>query len=134
MDVTCRRCREPWEAYYLRHDMHWWWCHGCGQSVQRSSDGQWTPKSTDADARRRAERCEHAEVELEIEPATNGEVPPQVRAWTEAGQPGWLRFVAAGHGCPDCYGTTPPPAEPLDAATLDKIDVATEGMAFSGWF
>lgn len=25
-------------------------------------------------------------------------------------------------------------AEPLDAAMLDKIDVATEGMAFSGWF
>jgi hypothetical protein len=71
---------------------------------------------------------------LEIEPAANGQVPDQVRAWIEQGQPGWLRYLTTGRGCPDCHGRRrPTPAAQLSARELDAIDTATEGMAFDDW-
>ena len=131
MDVTCRRCREPWDTHHLRFDMHWWWCHGCQRSVLPNGSGGYTLKNRPGFAEYRP--CPHTDVELQIESADNGETPEQVRAWIEQGQPGWLRFVTSGLGCPSCHGTTPQPVAPLTATELDDIDVATEGQAFTDW-
>jgi hypothetical protein len=69
--------------------------------------------------------------EIQIEPADNGEVPPDVRADYERPnpKPGWLNFVALGKGCPSCHGKPERQTrtEQLSFAELDDIDVATEG-------
>src|SRR6266545_68162 len=40
MDITCRKCGEPWEAAYLRHELAWYICWH-GWTVQRWSTGVW---------------------------------------------------------------------------------------------
>ena len=38
MDVTCRKCGEPWEVAYLRHEVAWYTCRH-DRTVQRQSTG-----------------------------------------------------------------------------------------------
>ena len=129
MDVRCRRCGEPWEAYGLRHDMSWHTCDACGRTVVPASGGGYRLTGVDSTA----VYCDHAAVTRHIEPANNGQVPDQVHRWYQQGQPGWLRFVASGLGCPYCHGDKPhdPPPQ-LSLADLDDLDAATEGT-FVDW-
>ena len=132
MDIICARCREPWDAHHLRHDMHRWRCTGCHRSVQPDGSGGLALQNRPAPWET-PPSCPHPHAVLEIDPAADGQVPDQVQAWTEHGQPGWLRYVTAGLGCPDCHGTDPGPVEPLSDAERDDIDTATEGAAFDDW-
>jgi hypothetical protein len=122
MDISCRRCGEPWEAYGLRHDMSWHVCDSCGRAVDPAPNG-WQLAMVETNA----VYCDHPAVTRCVEPAGNGQVPEQVRRWCEQGEPGWLRFVATGLGCPHCHGRQDATPRDLTASELDDLDAATEG-------
>ncbi len=128
MDIICRLCGEPWDAYHLRHDMSWWECVEHRQSTVRNESGTFYHRAEHPIYGR--DDCT-SEQEVQIEPADNGAVPAEVRA--ECGllepKPGWLNFVARGRGCPSCHGQ-PELQTRTDVpgfAELDDIEVATEG-------
>lgn len=128
MDITCAKCGEPWEAYYLRHDVAWWTCAAHGETTQRHESGVYHHQTRHPIYGQ--DTCTSAQ-EIHIEPADNGDIPPDVRADYERPEPrpGWLNFVAYGKGCPSCYGKPDRQTrtEPLTFAELDDIDAATEG-------
>ncbi len=50
VDITCRKCGDPWEAAYLRHEVAWYTCWH-GRTVQRwSTGGGITASTTTGDA------------------------------------------------------------------------------------
>jgi hypothetical protein len=128
MDITCRKCGEPWDAYGLRHDMTWWECTEHRQITERRESGTFYHQTTHPLYGQ--DPCTSAQ-EVCIEPADNGEIPPEVRADCERPlpKPGWVNFVALGNGCPSCYGRPERQTrtEPLTFAELGDIDAATEG-------
>lgn len=129
MDITCRRCGEPTEADYLRHEMTWVLCRICGQPVDQDDSGGWYHCSTSGQPIADTHSIEPTE--RQFESAANGEVPEEVRA---KGRDGWYRFVLAGKGCALCYGhtgdtaTCPECAKVTAASTpqqrLSSVDVA----------
>jgi hypothetical protein len=121
MDITCRKCGEPWEVAYLRHDVAWYTCRH-GQTVERSSSGWRHRTSSWRDV---ASDCDDPTPRLQIDPADNGQVPAEV---AKVGEQGWYQFVAGGLGCPSCHGRPERQREiELTLAELDELDVATEG-------
>lgn len=128
MDITCPRCGEPWDAHHLRHDVAWWQCTEHRQATERRESGVFYHQTTHPTYGQDA--CTSAQ-DVQIEPADNGEVPPEVHAdyARHEPKPGWLNFVVLGRGCPSCYGRPERQTRtrPLTSAELDDIDAATEG-------
>jgi len=123
VDITCRRCGELWEAAYLRHEVAWYTCWH-GRTVQRWSTGVWQHRKHNYwDA---ATQCQDPRPRLEIEPADNNQVPPEV---VRVGERGWYRFVVDGLGCPFCYGRPEHQREVEPTLEeLEELDTATEGQ------
>jgi hypothetical protein len=128
MDICCARCGEPWDVVHLREDTHWVECEDCDRTLVRDPDGGWRVHHRD-DAP--YGWCEHRHRQLHVEPAYTGQVPARVAHWTWSGRPGWLRFVAAGMGCPACFNANPP-ARPTRSAWVDVLDTALEGLFDTG--
>ena len=122
MDITCRKCGEPWEVAYLRHEVAWYTCRH-DRTVQRQSTGWRHRKHSYREA---ASDCDDRNPRLQIEPADNGQIPPEV---TKVGEQGWYQFVVGGLGCPSCHGRPDRRRDvELTLEELDELDVATEGQ------
>jgi hypothetical protein len=77
MDITCRKCGEPWDAYHLRHDVVWWECVEHRQNTERRENGVFYHQTKHPIYGQ--DECTSAQ-EVHVEPADSGEIPPQVQA------------------------------------------------------